>query len=238
MTKHSAVKKPLASKPHGHTLSRKNVFIRVHLRSFAAFFLFFAASVFAADRAPRIVFTKSFPGSMPPYVEITLERSGEAGYKEAADDDPETFKLNAESTAQIFDLAARLDHFKKPLESGLKVANMGVKTFHWEDGEIKNEVKFNYSLDENARALHDWFECIAESERIFIVLRRAARHDRLGVNDAVVSVQSQWEHRRLAAPEQFLPLLDQIAGNEVYMNMARDRAAGIAGAIRAQLKQE
>jgi hypothetical protein len=196
--------------------------------------LFVASCLVAADHSPRIVFTRSFPGSMPPYFEISIERSGEASYKESADDDPETFKLNAASTAGIFDLAAKLGYFKRPVESGMKVANMGVKTFRWEDGAENNQVKFNYSLDENARALHDWFERIAESERTFVVLRRAARHDRLGVNDAVVSTQSLWEHGRLASPEQFLPLLDQISGNEVYMNIARERAAAIAGAIRAR----
>jgi hypothetical protein len=219
---------------HGYTRIRKIGSIRVHSCSFVAIFGFFAASLFAADHSPRIVFTRSFPGSMPPYFEISIERSGEASYKESADDDPETFKLNAESTAAIFDLAAKLGHFKRPVESGLKVANMGVKTFRWEDAAENNQIKFNYSVDENARALHDWFERIAESERTFVVLRRAARHDRLGVNDAVVSTQSLWEHGRLASPEQFLPLLDQISGNEVYMNIARERAAAIADAIRAR----
>ncbi len=205
---------------------------RILICVYSCFFV--ASCLYAADHSPRIVFTRSFPGSTPPYFEISVDRSGEASYKESPDDDPETFKLNAESTAGIFDLAAKLGHFKRPVESGLKVANMGVKTFRWEDGAENNQVKFNYSVDENARALHDWFERIAESERTFIVLRRAARHDRLGVNDAVVSTQSLWEHGRLASPEQFLPLLDQISGNEVYMNIARDRAAAIAGAIRAR----
>jgi hypothetical protein len=224
----------LATNTHECTRIRKIGSIRVHLCSFVAILGFFVASLPAADQSPRIVFTRSFPGSMPPYFEISIDRSGEASYKESSDDDPETFKLNAESTAAIFDLAAKLGHFKRPLESGMKVANMGVKAFRWEDGAESNQVKFNYSVDENARALHDWFERIAESERTFVVLRRAARHDRLGVNDAVVSTQSLWEHGRLASPEQFLPLLDQISGNEVYMNIARERAAAIAGAIRAR----
>ena len=206
----------------------------IHSCLFVALLGFLAVSVRAADHSPRIVFTRSFPGSMPPYFEISVQRSGEVSYKESADDDPETFKLNAESTAAIFDLAAKLGHFKRPVESGLKVANMGVKTFRWEDGEENNQVKFNYSMDENARVLHDWFERIGESERTFVILRRAARHDRLGVNDAVVSTQSLWEHGRLASPEQFLPLLDQISGNEVYMNIARERAASISDAIRAR----
>jgi hypothetical protein len=197
-------------------------------------------TVFAvgADRAPRIVFTKSFPGSTPAYVEITVERSGESGYKETADDDPETFKLSADSTAEIFSLAARLDYFKNPIESGLKVANMGAKTFRWEDGAEKREVKFNYSTDENAKALHDWFERIAESERVFLVLRRATRHDRLGLNDAMISVQSLWDRKRLTSYDQYLPLLDQIAANEAFMHIARERAAIIAEGIRARQKPE
>lgn len=193
-----------------------------------------AINALAADHAPRIIFTKSFPGSVPAYMEIYLDRSGEAGYKEAADDDPETFKLNRESTAEIFELAAKLDHFKNPVESGLKVANMGAKTFQWEDGAEKSQVTFNYSLDENAKALHDWFERIAESERVLIILRRAVRHDRLGVNDGVIAVQNLWDRKRLAAPEQFLPLLDQIVANEAYMHIARERAARMAEGIRAR----
>ena len=40
-------------------------------------------------------------------------------------------------TSEMFELAERLDHFKKPLESGLKVANMGEKTLRWEGGGDK-----------------------------------------------------------------------------------------------------
>ena len=35
---------------------------------------------------------------------------------------------------EMFDLAEKLDQFKHPIESGLKVANMGTKTFRFEDG--------------------------------------------------------------------------------------------------------
>jgi hypothetical protein len=195
--------------------------------------LILCATVALAGDAPRIVYVKSFPGSVPAYVEIAVERTGAVTYKEAADDDPETFTLDSVDTGTIFDLAQKLDRFTHPLESGLKVANMGVKTFRWEEGAKKNEIKFNYSLDENAKALHDWFERISESERLLAEFRRAVRHDKLGVNEALVNIQSCWERKRLAAADQFLPLLDQVAKNEVYMHMARERAAQLADAIRA-----
>lgn len=187
----------------------------------------------AALLGERIVYTKSFPGSSPAYVSITIERDGEVSYKEAEDDDPEEFRLEPSGAAAMFDLAAKLDHFKHPLESGLKVANMGVKTFRWEDGDASSEQKFNYSLDENAKALHDWFEAITETERLFAELKRAARHDKLGVHDALLHIEAAWVQRRLMGADQFLPLLDQIAQNEIYLHMARQRAAMLGEAIRA-----
>jgi len=188
----------------------------------------------AAFSNERLVYSKSFPGSSPAYVSIIVERNGAVSYKEDADDDdPEKFQLEEPSTDVMFDLAARLDHFKHPLESGLKVANMGVKTFRWEDGDAASEQKFNYSLDENAKALHDWFEAITETERLFAELKRSARHDKLGVLDALINIEGAWVRRRLMGADQFLPLLDQIAQNEIYLHMARQRAAILGEAIRA-----
>ncbi len=181
----------------------------------------------------RIVYTKSFPASSPAYVWIAVERNGEVSYKEDPDDDPAKFQLEKVGTDQMFELAAQLDHFKRPIESGLKVANMGVKTFRWEDGGAASEQKFNYSLDESAKALYDWFEAITETERLFSELKRSARHDKLGVLDALIEVQACWTSRRLAGADQFLPLLDQIAQNEIYLHMARQRAAMLGEAIRA-----
>lgn len=190
-----------------------------------------AALAFAGD--PRIIFTKSFPGSTPAYVEISIDKSGAVAYRETPDDDPETFELDPQSTAQIFGLAGKLDHFSHPLESGLKVANMGIKTFRWEDGDTKTAAKFNYSLDENAKTLQDCFERISESERLLAGLRRAVRHDRLGVDNALLLVWAQWDHKRLTCIDQFLTLLDQVAKSDVYMHMDRERAAELAEAIRA-----
>ena len=187
-----------------------------------------------AAEGPRVVYTKSFPGSAPPFVAITVEQNGAAAYRESAsEDDAETFRLEPSAAAAIFDLAARLDHFKRPIESGMKVANLGAKTFRWEDGGQATEAKFNYSLDENAKALQDWFERITESERAFVELRIAAQHDKLGVNDALLHIQTLWDQKRLVAATQFLPLLDRIAAGEAYINMARSRAAALAEALRA-----
>jgi hypothetical protein len=110
---------------------------------------------------------------------------------------------------------------------------MGAKTFRYENGAQKAEVKFNYSQDPNALALQDWFERMGESARYRIDLERAAKYDHLGVFKAVTALEAAMEGNRLVAPAQFLPMLDRVANNESYMHTARVRAAELADAIRA-----
>jgi hypothetical protein len=187
----------------------------------------------AAIGAPRLYYSKFFKGSVPEYVAITVERDGKATYQEAKDDDnPLRIQLAEADTQELFALADKLDHFQRPLESGLKVANLGLKTFRFEDGAEKHEIQFNYSLDATAQTLLDWFERVSESEQNFINLERSVKFDRLGVNEALLQLQVTLEHRRLMAPEQFLPLLDRVSKNESFMHIARERAAEMAEAIR------
>ena len=194
--------------------------------------LLVSASLPAAD-VPKVIFIKSWPQSNPAYIEIAIEKSGEALYKEAADDEaPLKFRLAEKETAEIFALAEKLDRFKRPLESNLKVARTGVKTFRFENGAEKNEVQFNYSLDESAKLLWDWFERITETEQHLLRLERTAKFDRLGVNDALLKLQVSQERNRLVATRQFLPVLNRIAGNERYLHMARERAARLAEAFK------
>ena len=188
----------------------------------------------AADVPPRIFYSKSFPGSKPEYVEIVIDKSGRGHFKEAPDDDrPLPLKLDSAEVAEIFDLAEKLARVNRPLEANLKVANMGLKTFRYHDGAKTNEVKFNYSLDESARLLTDWFERMTESEMHLINLERTARFDRLGVNQVLLQLEVSWDRKRLVSIEQFLPMLDRGAKNESYLHMARARAAQLAEAFRA-----
>jgi hypothetical protein len=181
---------------------------------------------------PRLFYSKSFPGSVPAYVGINLERSGAGEYRETPDEEPLRFQLKQVEVDEIFALGEKLGKFGRKLESGLKVANMGQKTFRWEEGSTRNEVKFNYSEDPNAKVLADWFERISESEQHMINLERAVKYDKLGVNKALLLLQAALERNRLVALEQYLPMLDRIARNETYLNMSRERARGLADFIR------
>ena len=197
--------------------------------------LLFASVAFAGDGA-RLFYSRSFPGSTPAYLDITVESNGDGVYREAVDDElPMKFHLTTAEKDEVFRLADKLDHFKHLVESPLKVAFMGAKTFRFEDGAEKTEVKFNFTEDLSARALQDWFERMAESASHRSNLERAAKYDHLGLVHAMNLLASAYDRKRLVAVEQFLPILDRVAKNETYMHTARALAAEIAEAIRRPL---
>jgi hypothetical protein len=194
--------------------------------------LLFASVVFAGD-GPRLFYSRAFPGSAPAYLDVTLESNGDAVYREAVDDElPAKFHLAEAEWKEVFALADKLEHFKHPLESPLKVAFMGTKTFRYENGAEKTEVKFNFTEDVNARALQEWFERMAESSEHRDNVERAAKYDHLGLIQAMNLLASAYERHRLVAVDQFLPILDRVAKNETYMHSARALAAEVAEAIR------
>lgn len=184
--------------------------------------------------AQQITFSKSFPGSVPAYMEVRIDDAGNAEYREdVKDDSPLKFQLSAADRAAILALAEKLGNFTKPLESPAKVAKMGMKTFRYEKGSENHEISFNYSEDLDAQALHDWFERIAETEADRIDLERAAKFDKIGVENSLLRLEISWDKKRLVSPQQVLPILDRIVKNESYMHMARTRAANLADRIRA-----
>ncbi|HYZ83927.1 MAG TPA: hypothetical protein VE621_05975 [Bryobacteraceae bacterium] len=183
---------------------------------------------------PKITFIKSFPKSTPAYVRIEVSKSGDAVFRDSNEDDQAiSFRVKQDEVQVLFGLAEKVNHFSAPLESNLKVAFMGEKTLRWEDGSVKNEAKFNYTLDENARLLVDWFDRITETQMLLFDLERTARFDRLGVNHTLLQIEAASDRGRLVSRERFLPLLERVAKNDSYLHMARERAASLAEAFRA-----
>jgi hypothetical protein len=186
-------------------------------------------------QTPVLTFTKAFPGSQPAYESVAITKSGALTYKESpADNQPLHIQIPYADASLMFDLAAKLDYFHAPIESGLKVANTGKKTFVYNDGAGKtSNAVFNYSQNPLAQQLLDRFEHIGESERALLSLERTAQFDKLGVNDSLAQIESLWLNKQLAAPLQFVPLLTKVASHESYMHLARDRAARLKDEFQA-----
>ena len=167
------------------------------------------------------------PGSVPEFCSVEVDTTGALIYKESTNDaQPITAQLPEGNVTPLFDLAKTLEFFKSPIESGLKVSNTGKKTFRYESEDGKSsEVVFNYSLLVAAQKLLDRFEDIAATERAWGDLDRTVHFDHLGINDSLAQVESLWIGNHLAAPAQFVPLLNRITSHPSIMHLARERAA-------------
>ena len=187
--------------------------------------------------AATITFRKIFKSSFPEFVEIKLDPSGAGTYdirqlSDAAS--PQAFTIGAPLTRKIFGLAKSLHDFQGvDLEVHKRIANLGEKTFRYEGGGEAHETSFNYTLDPNASQLLAIFEGLTRQEMDLSDLQRTMRYDHLGVNDVLLQIGADYDNKQLPEPDRFLALLDQVAADTTFIDIARDRARTLAGRIRA-----
>jgi len=190
----------------------------------------------AAPGPATITYRRLFKGSVPEFIEIKISDQGKATYdirQLDEDADPEPFEVGPALQKQIFGLAGELKYFAiGNLDIQKKIANLGQKTFRYENGAETHETSFNYTLNPTATQLMQIFEGLARQQQDLVLLQRQAKFDRLGVNDALMQFETDMDHRLLPEPERLLTILDQIAADSHYLEIARSRARALAERIR------
>jgi hypothetical protein len=183
-----------------------------------------------------VTYRRVFKGSTPEFIEVKISDQGKSTYdirqlEEEAD--PQPLEVGPAVQKRIFDLAAGLNNFAiANIDIQKKVANLGQKTFRYENGAEVHETSFNYTLNPTASQLMEIFEGLARQQEDLVLLQRQAKFDRLGVNDALLRFESDMDHRLLPEPERILPVLDQIAADSHFLEIARTRARALAERIR------
>ncbi len=191
----------------------------------------------AAGDAPRVTFRRLFKSSTPELIEITVPEGSEPATYEIRqlDDDPGStpFEIGDALRSRIFSLAGELNHFQgQDLDVHRKIANLGEKTFRWQQGAIVYETKFNYTLNAPATQLLQIFEGLARQQEHLELLTRRMKYDRLGINDALMECDTDFSRGLLPEPQALLPVLDQIAADGHIVDIARQRARALAERIR------
>jgi hypothetical protein len=194
-------------------------------------------SAVPAVAVAKLSYKRIFKSSVPEFIEIVVQESTDAATYEIRqlDEDPGAvpFEVSAGLRAKMFALATELKHFEGlDLDVHRKIANLGDKTFRWEKGSEGHEVKFNYTLNSTANQLMQIFEGLARQQGHVILITRRIKYDRLGINDALLQLDSDFSHNLLPEPDRLLPLLDQIAGDAHFVEIARQRCRSLAERIR------
>ena len=192
-------------------------------------------SVFAADPA-TVSFRKIFKSSSPEFVEIKVRENGAAtsdirSLSEVPD--PQPFEVGAPLTARIFQLSGQLNHFQGlDIDTKRRIANLGEKTFRFERGSDAGEVKFNYTINAAANQLLMIFEGLTRQQDHIRTLLHRMKYDRLGVNSALLNFESDLDRKILPEPERLLPVLQQIAADSRFVDIARQRSRALIERIR------
>jgi hypothetical protein len=192
-----------------------------------------------APSGAKLTFRRLFKGSTPELIEISVREDSDIAAYEIRQLDEEAgsspFQVGAGLRAKMFDLAAQLKRFQgQDLDVHRKIANLGEKTFRWESGAEVHETKFNYTLNPAAAQLLQIFEGLARQQEHVDLIQRRMRYDRLGINDALLQFESDLNRSLLPEPQRVLPMLDQIAGDSRFVDIARQRARTLAERIRHQ----
>lgn len=226
----------MAERPN---MTMKTLFFRFALL-FGAVYLA-AGAMFSAPPASgsRLTFRRVFKGSSPEFIEINVREDSDVAAYEIRQLDEDAgaspFQVSAGLRAKMFDLAAQLKHFQgQDLDVHRRIANLGEKTFRWESGSEVHETKFNYTLNPAAAQLLQIFEGLARQQEHADLITRRMRYDRLGINDALLQFESDLNRSLLPEPQRLLPMLEQIADDSKFVDIARQRARSLAERIRHQ----
>jgi hypothetical protein len=190
-----------------------------------------------APAGSRMTYRRVFKSSSPEFIQIVVHDDSDAATYEIRqlDDDPASspFEVSAALRAKMFDLATQLKHFQgQDLDVHRRIAYLGEKTFRWESGSEVHETKFNYTLNSAAAQLLQIFEGLARQQEHVDLIARRMKYDRLGINDALLQFESDFNRGLLPEPQRVLPILDQIAGDPKFVDIARQRARLLAERIR------
>jgi hypothetical protein len=193
------------------------------------------ASIFPqAPAVPaKLTYSRTFKGSTPEYLAIVVDSNGSGTYEgrkldEAQIQSPNSFQLSSRTTERIFTLAGELHNFHAvQLESHKKVANLGEKTFTFQQGEAVNRVVFNYTENRIARELVDLFEAVGAVEQHVGALEFEMKYDPLGLSQELLQIQIELNDKSLTDPQLLIPTLEKIAHGSRFLHLAQVRAQEI-----------
>jgi len=195
-------------------------------------------ALFPQSAPATLSYSRTFKGSTPEYLALTIDSKGSGKYEGRKLDDaqaqsPRAFQLSAATTERLFDLAGQLHDFHSlQLESHKKVANLGEKTFIYQQGEEVNRVTFNYTENRIARQLVDLLEALGGVEEHIAALEFEMKYDPLELSQELLQIQIELHEKSLLDPEVLLPTLEKIAHDSRYLHLAQTRAQQLIANIQ------
>ena len=118
------------------------------------------------------------------------------------------------------------------LDSHHKIANMGLKTLIYQNGQEIHKVQYNYSEKRAAQRLTDIFERISNVEERISELGHAMKYDRLSLPETLNQIQAGLDDDSFVEAQLMIPTLEKISTDPHLMHLAQSRALEILQRVR------
>jgi len=201
----------------------------------------------AQTSLPAVSFTLDWPGAQPPHYTLLMASDGGAEYasqpsssnavgaasdslnpsSDPIDQEPFSahFTISAPIRDRIFSLAKQADFFNGNFNyERHRVANTGSKTLAYTDSARHYQTSYNWSENKAVDELTHIFEGIGSTIESGRRLQHLMRFDKLGLNAELSGMEQAAQSGQLRELQIIAPVLQQIASNSGYMNIARERA--------------
>jgi hypothetical protein len=201
-----------------------------------------------APAAPSIDFTFEHPGVPVPRYTLTLSQNGQGQYRgeqlepAAPSDPPPTpqpfdtaFAITPTTTAKIFALSAKLNHFHLPCASHAKnIASTGAKTLRYTAPDTTaSSCTYDYTENKDVQQLTQILQAIAETMDQGRRLDFLHQYDRLGLDHAITALASEVSSGQALELTLIAPTLHSIAEDAEVMQRVRTRATALLFTIPA-----
>lgn len=185
-----------------------------------------------APPASVITFTLDFPESNPSHYSLAVDSAGHATYecRVKIEDNPEEqsykteFEMSAGNRDRIFDWAKQAHYFAGKIDSGKNVAFTGGKTLSYQDGQLSNTARYNYSTVVPVQRLTALLQNVAGTLEYGRRLAYYHQYQKLALDDELKRMQAQARNSELSEIQSVAPVLREIAEDTSVINMVRSRA--------------
>ena len=186
---------------------------------------------------PLVTFTFDFPQSSPEHYVLSVDSKGKASYTsgqqaQSADAADQSFRYDFQVSEvtrnQILQLSQRADYFAGKLEHGKgKIANTGMKTLTYKDGQTNNSATFNYTTNPAAQELTRIFQNISATMEFGERLQHFHKYQKLALDEELKRMEEMAKGNGLMEVQAIAPILKQIVADQTVVNHTRARAERI-----------
>lgn len=169
-------------------------------------------------------------------VDLDADLSGALQFKRGESEDllDRKFKVSPRTMSRLSQLVRRLNFLesREDYQNKKDFSHLGWTTITVQQGGLERTVRFNYTTNPEMSEMSDILRGLSTQHIALFDVELALRHQPLDLPRLLEVLENDLKLERLAEPEQLLPALREISGDDTLPLIARNQAGRLINAIQ------